>query len=94
ADLPLPHIGWNNIDTVQSSPLLNGLENSPDFYFVHSYVFHPTDPATVLTRTDYGQAFCSAIQSKNIYGVQFHPEKSQRAGMKLVKNFLEIAATS
>lgn len=90
-EFPLPHIGWNNIDCRQASPLLTGLENSPDLYFVHSFVFHPTDPETILATTDYGRQFCCVIQSDNIYGVQFHPEKSQRAGIKLAKNFLALS---
>jgi glutamine amidotransferase len=90
-DFPLPHIGWNNIDVRQHSPLLNGLENAPDFYYVHSFAFHPADPAQVLASTDYGQQFCAAIGRDNVYGVQFHPEKSQRAGIKLAKNFLAMS---
>lgn len=89
-DFPLPHIGWNNIDMKQASPLLDGLEHAPDFYYVHSYAFDATDPADVLATTDYGRQFTGAIARGNIYGVQFHPEKSQRAGMRLVKNFLAI----
>ena len=89
--LPVPHIGWNNINPCQSSPLLAGLEKDPDFYFVHSYIFEPEDDAVRLTTTDYGEKFCSAIKQDNIYGVQFHPEKSQRAGMRLVKNFLALS---
>ena len=90
-EFPLPHIGWNNIDCRRASPLLNGLDNSPDMYFVHSFIFLPTDPNTILASTDYGQQFCCAIQRDNIYGVQFHPEKSQRAGIKLAKNFLALS---
>ena len=89
-DFPLPHIGWNNIDARRHSPLLEGLENSPDFYYVHSYAFDVANPDEVLATTDYGQQFSGAIARGNIYGVQFHPEKSQRAGMRLVKNFLAI----
>jgi glutamine amidotransferase len=89
-DFPLPHIGWNNIDARRPSPLLEGLEHSPDFYYVHSFVFDAANPDEVLATTDYGQQFSGAIARGNIYGVQFHPEKSQRAGMRLVKNFLAI----
>lgn len=88
--LPVPHIGWNNTNPCQSSPLFAGLENDPDFYFVHSYIFEPEEGAARLTTTDYGEKFCSAIKQDNIYGVQFHPEKSQRAGLRLVKNFLAL----
>jgi len=89
-DFPLPHIGWNNIDAKRPNPLLEGLEHSPDFYYVHSFVFDAANPDEVLATTDYGQQFSGAIARGNIYGVQFHPEKSQRAGMRLVKNFLAI----
>ena len=90
-DFPLPHIGWNNITCKRASSLLAGLESDPDFYFVHSFVFHAEDPSNILATTEYGQEFCSAIQQNNLYGVQFHPEKSQRAGIRLVKNFLALS---
>lgn len=89
-DLPLPHIGWNNIAHKRPSPLLDGLENGPDFYFLHSFVFRSENQDCVLATTIYGQEFCSVIQKENIFGVQFHPEKSQRAGIKLAKNFLSL----
>ena len=89
--LPLPHIGWNNIACKQTSPLLTGLENEPDFYFVHSYAFKPENKSHELATTKYGEEFCCAIQKDNIYGVQFHPEKSQRTGLKLAKNFLSLS---
>lgn len=89
-ELPLPHIGWNNINPKQESPLLQGLGETPDYYFVHSFAFRPKDPAVVLATTEYGGEFCSAIRKDNIFGVQFHPEKSQRTGLKLVKNFLSL----
>lgn len=88
---PLPHIGWNNIDIHHPSPLLEGLDHAPDFYYVHSFAFDATDPGDVLATTSYGQQFTGVIGRDNIYGVQFHPEKSQRAGMRLVKNFLAIS---
>lgn len=88
---PLPHIGWNNISPKRQSPLLIDLGPEPDFYFVHSFVFHATDPGNVLATSEYGEEFCSVIQSDNIYGVQFHPEKSQKAGIQLVNNFLAIS---
>ena len=88
---PLPHIGWNNIDVVRSSPLLEGLENAADFYYVHSFAFDAAEPADVLATTEYGNRFSAAVARDNVYGVQFHPEKSQRAGMRLVKNFLALS---
>lgn len=89
--LPLPHIGWNNIFCKQDSPLLAGLGTDPDFYFVHSYAFRLKNEQDRLATTSYGEEFCSVVQRENIYGVQFHPEKSQRTGIKLVKNFLSLS---
>ena len=89
--LPLPHIGWNNISCKQNSPLLDGLGDDPDFYFVHSYAFRVKNEQHVLAATSYGEEFCSVVQQENIYGVQFHPEKSQRTGIKLAKNFLSLS---
>ncbi len=86
--LPLPHIGWNNIVCQHPSPLLAGLEHEPDFYFVHSYAFWADDPRHMVATTEYGENFCSVLQRDNLFGVQFHPEKSQRAGLQLAKNFL------
>jgi len=90
-ELPLPHIGWNNISCKRESPLLDGLGNDPDFYFVHSYAFRLEHEHDVLAATSYGEEFCSVVHRENIYGVQFHPEKSQRAGMRLAKNFLSLS---
>lgn len=89
-NLPLPHIGWNNINTINPNPLLQGLNDNQDFYFVHSYVFKNANNQNIVAQTDYGQSFSSIICQDNIYGVQFHPEKSQTAGKLLLKNFLEI----
>jgi glutamine amidotransferase len=89
--LTLPHIGWNDIVCKRNSPLLAGLENGADFYFVHSFTFREETPQQVLATTQYGKDFCSVVQQGNLYGVQFHPEKSQRAGIKLAKNFLSLS---
>jgi len=88
---PLPHIGWNNTSCKRDSPLLAGLGDDPDFYFVHSYAFRLENEQHMLAITSYGEEFCSVVQRENIYGVQFHPEKSQRTGIKLVKNFLSLS---
>lgn len=88
--LPLPHIGWNNACVKRDSPLLAGLGEEPDFYFVHSYAMRLVSDKLAIATTDYGEEFCSIVQRENLYGVQFHPEKSQRAGLKLAKNFLAI----
>ena len=91
ARLPLPHVGWNEIEWQQRNELTSGLENVPDFYFLHSYAFFPDDPSTIAAKTSYGEEFCAVVRSKNIVGVQFHPEKSQRAGMTLLRNFLSLS---
>jgi glutamine amidotransferase len=85
---PLPHIGWNNVTLKKDSILFNGLDEINDFYFVHSYAVKTGDSYTVAT-TSYESEFCSSLQKENIYGVQFHPEKSQKAGQKLIQNFLK-----
>lgn len=90
-ELPLPHIGWNNTEATRPSPLLDGMGDSPDFYFVHSYAMRPKDPSRILATTQYGDTFCSAVQFENVYGVQFHPEKSQRTGARLIRNFLAVS---
>ena len=88
-EVPLPHIGWNNVNVKKKSALFDGLDDINDFYFVHSYVLN-TKIDYILTETNYENSFCSSLQKENIYGVQFHPEKSQRAGQKLIHNFLNI----
>ena len=86
----LPHVGWNSVDLINESQLFMGIETGQDFYFVHSYAMRPNNNRHVISTTSYGESFCSAIQYENIFGVQFHPEKSQFAGKKLFKNFLNI----
>lgn len=85
---PLPHIGWNNVKLGKASPLLADVKQDMDFYFVHSYVFRPSDASCVVATTQYGDEFCSIVGRGNIFGVQFHPEKSQKAGRLLLENFL------
>lgn len=89
--LPVPHVGWNEVVHDGSSPLLAGIENRRDFYFVHSYHVVCSDPARIAATTPYGSSFASVIAVENVYGVQFHPEKSQRAGFQLLRNFLSLA---
>ena len=86
----IPHMGWNCINKSNESPLLAGIESSKDFYFVHSYHFVTDDKADVLTTTPYCGSFTSSVARENIFGVQFHPEKSQRGGFQLLKNFLAM----
>jgi glutamine amidotransferase len=84
--LKVPHMGWNDI-AVSAHPLFKG--GDAQMYFTHSFAFHPADPATVAATTDHGGRFASAVVKDNIAGVQFHPEKSQAAGLALISRFLE-----
>lgn len=84
----LPHMGWNDV-TATTNGLFKGLE-SPRFYFLHSYYFSPRNPAQTLAATDYNGSFTSAAQDGHIFGVQFHPEKSHKWGVQLLKNFAEL----
>lgn len=91
--LKIPHMGWNTAELVDATdPLWAELPTEPYFYFVHSYYPQPTDAAIVGTWTDYGTRFASSIRFGNIAATQFHPEKSQSAGLKLVENFVERIA--
>jgi glutamine amidotransferase/cyclase len=90
-DLSVPHIGWNGIRVKQPTHLFDGLDGDEKFYFVHSYHAVADDPSTVLTLTDYGYPFVSAVQKDNIHGTQFHPEKSGATGLKLLENFIREA---
>lgn len=87
-DLAIPHIGWNGLKARQSSPLFHGLHGNEKFYFVHSYHVAPASGDDILTTTDYGYEFVSSIQRGAMVATQFHPEKSGRAGLKLLENFL------
>lgn len=86
----LPHIGWNDVMQNKDQPLFKGIENPDTFYFVHSYIVEPEDKSTIAATCDYGEQFCASIHQKNIYGVQFHPEKSQNNGLQLLRNFVSI----
>ena len=88
-DLSVPHIGWNGLNAKQPSRLFAGLQGDEKFYFVHSYHVAPHTDDTVLTTTDYGYGFVSAIQKGNVIATQFHPEKSGKSGLLLFKNFLK-----
>jgi glutamine amidotransferase len=80
-------MGWNGLEIARRPPLLAGVENGTHFYFVHSYYVVPRDENVIATRTDYGGAFCSMIWRDNLVATQFHPEKSQTDGLRLLKNF-------
>lgn len=86
--LKVPHIGWNDIQIVQDSPLWSGLGKKLDFYFVHSYHFVPSEKSDVAATCDYGGDFTAAVQRGNIFATQFHPEKSQESGLRIIRNFL------
>lgn len=86
----VPHVGWNNIDIKQENLLLSGISDNTDFYFVHSYYFSPTDSKNIIATTPHCGNFASVIHSGNIYGTQFHPEKSSQPGLKLLSNFLNL----
>jgi len=87
--MQLPHMGWNSATAVQSGGLFEGLSESR-FYFLHSFYFEPRESGEVLAVTYYGDQFASSVGRGNIYGVQFHPEKSHLAGIQLLKNFAEL----
>jgi len=88
--LKLPHMGWNNIQISSNSKLLNGINNDSHFYFVHSYSFDVDDKKYVSATTNYSTEIVSAIEKENIFGTQFHPEKSQANGIKILENFVKI----
>ena len=86
----LPHMGWNDVIPHSTDCLFAGLEDTPQFYFLHSYYFLPKKTEEILAVTDYSGQFVSAVRSGNIFGVQFHPEKSHQWGIQLLKNFAEL----
>ncbi len=88
--LVLPHIGWNSVSPHSETPLLRGLEGDPDCYFVHSFALQDGDDSVVKGITEYGTRFPSVVQQDNVFGVQFHPEKSHRYGMQVLKNFANL----
>ncbi len=94
--LKVPHMGWNQVSApgggVSSDPLWRGLGDSEFVYFVHSYHVVPANPADVALECDYGGLFCAAVRRDNVFACQFHPEKSQRVGLQILKNFVEMRA--
>jgi glutamine amidotransferase len=83
----LPHMGWNTIHPTSDNPLLENISDDSRFYFLHSYYFQCNNPNDTIATTEYGIQYTSAVNKKNIYGVQFHPEKSHQWGIQLLKNF-------
>ena len=87
----LPHVGWNEVKAKSKNNILfNNIDTDENFYFVHSYYFNSFNKKNILATSIYEETFASAIRKDNVFGVQFHPEKSQKSGMKLLKNFLKI----
>ena len=86
----VPHMGWNTIDLVRESKLMRGISPSAEFYFGHSYHLHEVDSAALLGETEYEYRFPAVVEKENIFGVQFHPEKSHDAGAQILKNFIEL----
>lgn len=90
SDTRIPHIGWNEVNYTQKSVLFQGIPSGKDFYFVHSYHFCCQNEEDIIARTPYCGGFVSAISRGHIFGTQFHPEKSQKLGFKVLKNFLSM----
>jgi glutamine amidotransferase len=89
-NVKVPHMGWNTLNIIKPNELLDGIAEGTYVYFVHSLYPIPKDPAIVITKTEYGTTFTSAVAKDNIYGTQFHPEKSGDIGLKILKNFAKI----
>ena len=87
--LKAPHMGWNQVRQAAPHPLWRGIDDGERFYFVHSYYAQPADPALVVGSTDYAVRFAAALAAGNVFAVQFHPEKSQRPGLRLLANFID-----
>ena len=86
----LPHIGWNEINIVKESKIFKDIENNSHMYFVHSYEFVPNDKKVISATTDYSSNIVCSVEKENIFGTQFHPEKSDRIGLKIIDNFINL----
>jgi glutamine amidotransferase len=89
--MKVPHMGWNSVDIRKESPILKGINSGDFFYFVHSYYCAPDDGSVIATTTDYDGPFTSSVETGSLFACQFHPEKSQRVGLTLLRNFLALA---
>ena len=86
----LPHIGWNEINIMKDSKIFKGMKNNPHMYFVHSYEFVPKEQSVIIATTDYSSNIVCAVEKDNIFGTQFHPEKSDKIGLKIIENFINL----
>ena len=86
----LPHIGWNQVNIIKESKIFKNVENNSHMYFVHSYEFVPNDKTVTAATTDYSSNIVCAVEKENIFGTQFHPEKSDKTGLKIINNFISI----
>ncbi len=86
----LPHIGWNQINIIKESSIFKGIENNSHMYFVHSYEFVPEDKNVISATTDYSSNIVCSVEKENIFGTQFHPEKSDKIGLKIISNFINL----
>ena len=86
----LPHIGWNQINILKDSKIFKNIEDSPHMYFVHSYEFIPKDKSVISATTDYSSNIVCSIEKENIFGTQFHPEKSDKIGLQIIQNFINL----
>ena len=86
----LPHIGWNQINLVKDSRIFKDIENNSHMYFVHSYEFIPEDKSVISATTDYSSNIVCSVEKENIFGTQFHPEKSDKIGLKIIDNFIKL----
>jgi glutamine amidotransferase len=90
--LTIPHIGWNQLEQIAASPLLEGIDNGDYFYFLHSFYVVASDEEVVRAKTEYGLTFCSVGERRRVFGIQFHPEKSQELGLRVLKNYWRTVA--
>ena len=86
----LPHIGWNEIEIQKESKIFKGIKNKSHMYFVHSYEFIPKDKSVILATTEYSSKIVCSVEKENIFGTQFHPEKSDKIGLKIINNFIKL----
>ena len=94
SEFKVPHMGWNEVEHRLAAPHMSGIESGTHFYFVHSYYVAPKDPSLIALTADYGGDFCAAIRRNNLFATQFHPEKSQANGLKILDNFAKWDGSS